>query len=192
VMCGVGEGKRVVPMIRGCCKRREGPRKGAAEAIGRWSRAPSRCLKACSHRLADQDAHRPHLEVNIKCFSHGMIHSPIHIAHRCVHTATLPTRQNASPRIILAFFQHPPANRSSEKHHSTFSPRKPLRLYRNSDWQRLSSRPHLRAFSAQREMSTNNDADGHEPVDILLIGLGSIGAVYAHILERVSGTCCLQ
>lgn len=38
-------------------------------------------------------------------------------------------------------------------------------------------------------MSTTNGAhpavNGSKPLDILLIGLGSIGAVYSHILERV-------
>jgi hypothetical protein len=32
---------------------------------------------------------------------------------------------------------------------------------------------------------THPAVNGSKPLDILLIGLGSIGAVYAHILERV-------
>lgn len=38
-----------------------------------------------------------------------------------------------------------------------------------------------------REMST--DATNQErPLEVLLVGLGSIGSVYAHILEKVSHT----
>jgi hypothetical protein len=47
----------------------------------------------------------------------------------------------------------------------------------------------LASVFAPRTMSTTTtNTNGHTPVDVLLIGLGSIGSVYAYMLERVGAS----
>ena len=46
-----------------------------------------------------------------------------------------------------------------------------------------SSSPEAPIFHRLSSMTASN---GQQPIDILLIGLGSIGSVYAYILEKVT------
>lgn len=62
----------------------------------------------------------------------------------------------------------------------------PLHSLRVQRWPAHTPQNSIRVLGFRRKMSSTSLNGAQKPVEVLLVGLGSIGSIYAYLLEKAS------